>query len=85
MDLNDISCNRYEYQHFRSSLIRSAAADKAYSQVPFETVLKTGGWCSMCTFSKQYHKTISAENQSANKLFIFYRNLIVQYNLLLLQ
>ena len=47
---------------------RSASTSKAYSQVPLEAVLRTGGWHSMYNFARHYHKTISTENQFTSSL-----------------
>lgn len=93
MDQSGISFSRYQYQYVQSSRHKSAPTSKAYSQVPFEAVLKTVGWHNMYTFARHYHKTNCTENQlkqsitGTKKIYLLKELLLlmVQYYLFLLQ
>ena len=46
---------------FTPHLTRSALASKAATKIPVETVLKTGGWCSMRTFANYCNKSLTIQ------------------------
>ena len=53
---------------FTPHSIRSASTSKAATKVPIETVLKTGGWRSMPTFTNHYNKQIDNSEMFATSI-----------------
>lgn len=58
-----------DLSRFKPHSIRSAAVSTATQiQVPTETILKTAGWSSHCTFAKYYKKPVRQQGELAKAL-----------------